>query len=267
MSKIDENILKKSSKTFRVKEVTHFLGITPRILKHYETTGVLVPDRTQHNDYRAYAVEEVVKLQTAEQLKSIGLTSSEISAYFSGELDLNKLHDTMLAMRNKIDTLLEILRYDRAPQKPNFQIQQADTQLCYVKRFPVSTDLLQEYLDSRETYGCAITSGCRLSSDRMFFVLYEDSDREHYRVCLPILEPPARITGGGSVEKVTRKKSLVVKMACTAEEISSLRQMLFAELERRALKPAGGLWLMSEMGPNRKTALQLYTAIEGVFVE
>lgn len=39
MKTLDEVILKKSSKTFRVNDVCAFLGITPRVLKHYEEKG------------------------------------------------------------------------------------------------------------------------------------------------------------------------------------------------------------------------------------
>ncbi len=71
MPAIDEEKLKKSSKKFRVNEAARFLGITPRILKHYEQTGVLRPERLQDNDYRAYTAEDIIKLQVAEQLKAV----------------------------------------------------------------------------------------------------------------------------------------------------------------------------------------------------
>ncbi|MDE7373640.1 MAG: MerR family transcriptional regulator, partial [Clostridia bacterium] len=62
MKELNEEKLKSSSQKFRVNEVAAFLGITPRILKHYEATGVLAPERTDGNDYREYAAEDVIKV-------------------------------------------------------------------------------------------------------------------------------------------------------------------------------------------------------------
>lgn len=258
---LNESDLKKTSNRFRVNEVTKFLGITPRILKHYETTGVLRPERTENNDYRSYTAEDVIKIQAAEQLKAIGLTSREISGYFSGELDVEKTYGNLTALRDKINNLLEILALDLNPNQPRFSVVEDNTQLCYVKTYPLCKDLLQRYYDARETYCSALQSGCRCNNSDVFFLLFDSN--EIYRICVPVLNAPKKTAENETIQKITRKKSLVVKTSGTADDIFSLRALLSQEAERRGIKLSGTIWTQSETGPNRKTPQRLYTLSAG----
>lgn len=264
MNEIDEKKLKISSKKFRVNETAEFLGITPRILKHYEKTGVLTPERSEGNDYRAYTAEDIIKIQVSEQLKAVGFTNREICDYFSGALDIRATYEKLIAIREKIDHFLSVLGYDLQPNKPRFSIAEENTLLCYVERRPTRSDLLQRYYDARNAYCNAIDAGCRCDNMRMFFFLFERENPESYRICLPVSNAPETCA---AAERVTRKKSLVAKMSGFASDMEPLRKSLFAEAERRGLEPTGTLWSMSEMGPNRKTSLRLYTLIAGVQIE
>lgn len=264
MSDIDENKLRESSKRFRVNETAEFLGITPRILKHYEKTGVLAPERSEGNDYRAYAAEDIIKIQVAAQLKAVGFTTREISHYFSGGLDVQATYDKLAALREKLDHLLGVLGYDLRPNEPQFSIAEETVQLCYVERYPLRRDLLQRYLDARNAYCNAIDAGCRCDNMHMFFFLFDRENPESYRICLPVSNAPETCA---AAERVTRKKSLVAKMSGEASDMEPLQARLFAEAERRGFKTTGTLWTMSEMGPNRKTALRLYTLVTGVQIE
>lgn len=261
MKPLNESDLKKTSDRFRVNEVAEFLGITPRILKHYETTGVLCPERTENNDYRSYTAEDVIKIQAAEQLKAIGLTSREISGYFSGELDIGKTFDKLTALRDKINNLLEILALDMNPDQPRFSIVEESTKLCYVKTYPLCADLLQRYYDARETYCLALRSGCRCDCNDIFFLLF--SDKETYRICVPVLSAPKKSTENETIQEITRKKSFVVKTSGMANDIFCLRVLLSQEAERRGLKLSGIVWTQSQTGPNRKTPQRLYTLTAG----
>ena len=176
MNDIDEKKLKISSKKFRVNETAEFLGITPRILKHYEKTGVLTPERSEGNDYRAYTAEDIIKIQVSEQLKAVGFTNREICDYFSGALDIRATHEKLIAIREKIDHFLSVLGYDLQPNKPRFSIAEENTLLCYVERRPTRSDLLQRYYDARNAYCNAVDAGCRCDNMRMFFFIF---DREN----------------------------------------------------------------------------------------
>ena len=239
------------------------MGITPRILKRYEQTGVLRPERLQDNDYRAYTAEDIIKLQVAEQLKAVGFTSRQISGYFTGDLDIKDTCKKLSDHRERIERLLDTLSYDLKPETPRFSVVPENTQLCYVESFPLREELLQRYYDSRETYCSAISSGCICDNFSVFFLMFDEGNNETYRICLPVTAAPEKLYGDGKVQSITRKTSLVMKLTGAAPDIGGLLPLLFAEAERRGIKLSENLWTMSETDPNRKTAVRLYTYVIG----
>ncbi len=293
MKTLDEVILKKSSKTFRVNDVCAFLGITPRVLKHYEEKGILHPDRTGGNDYRAYSAEEIMKIQTAENLKRMGLSMNEIQLYFSGKIDLNALHGRLTVQRDMINSLLNLVEVEMQIGKPRFEIFEETTCLCYVKEYPLTSDIPQKYLDSRDAYSCAVGSGCRCDGTRNFFLQCDGQlsylsakareavapDRilqfaqngkignAIYRVCIPVLSAPESLHTSGTVKKVTRKKSLMFKMAGEPLGEGKLFLLIAEEAKKRGLRPTGNVWLISETGPNKKTAEHTYTLVAAAEIE
>lgn len=290
---LDEKILKKSSKTFRVNEVCAFLGITPRILKHYEEKGILRPDRTGGNDYRAYSAEEIMKIQTAEKLKKMGLSMNEIQLYFSGKIDLNELHRRLTVQRDMIDSLLNLVEVEMRIGKPVFEIFEETTCLCFVKEYPLTSDIPQKYLDARDAYSCAVGAGCRCDGTRNFFLQcdgllsYLNTGAQKgvapdqilqfaqngkigyavYRACIPVLSAPESLHASGTVKKVTRKKSLMFKMAGEPLGEGKLFLMIAEEAKKRNLRPTGNVWLISETGPNKKTAEHTYTLVAAAEIE
>lgn len=267
MNQIDEEKLKESSRTFRVSDATRFLAITPRILKHYEAAGVIEPKRSADNDYRAYTAEEIIKIQIAEQLKEAGFTAREIGGYFSGELDIRAAYDKLADLRERLDHLLSLIAYDLRPNEPSFSFSEKKAQLCYVAKFPLRDTILQKYFDARNTYCGAIGSGCSCGrgSSGFFFLFGEEEGM--YRVCVPVRRAPKKLLATGAAERICRGRSFVAKMTGEAGDTDRLRAMLFAEAERRGLKLSKITWSLSEMGPNRKTALRLYSLIVGAELE
>ena len=280
MKELNEENLKKFSKKFRVNEVTAFFGITPRILKHYEDTGVLNPERTDNNAYREYSAEDVIKIQLAERLKSTQFTQREIAGYFSGELDIEKKYAELLKLKETVNSLLDVLDVDRRNGAPQFTIEDEQTLLCFCKTYPASPSFLQQYLDSRDAYSQAISAGCVCDvthnffnqyNDLMTFPTVEEFDGEYfkdktYRICIPIITPPTQQPIDGTVETVIRKKSLVMKFALT-EPTSDSRILMAEEVVRRGVMPTGKSWVIPETGPHKKTAKHTYTAVAGVEIE
>ncbi|MDE7439813.1 MAG: MerR family transcriptional regulator [Clostridia bacterium] len=280
MKELNEEKLKNSSKKFRVNEVTGFFGITPRILKHYEDTGVLNPERAEGNSYREYSAEEVIKIQLAERLKSTQFSQREIAEYFSGGLDIDKKYAELVALRKTIDDIINVLEVDIRRGEPQFSIQEEQTLLCFCKTYPASPSFLQQYLDARDAYSAAISAGCVCDvthnffnqyNDLMTFPTVEEFDGEYfkdktYRICIPIITPPTQQPIDGTVETVIRKKSLVMKFALT-EPTSDSRILMAEEVVRRGVMPTGKSWVIPETGPHKKTAKHTYTAVAGVEIE
>lgn len=291
MSKLNEEKLKFSSKTFHVKEVCTFLGITPRVLKHYEDKGVLSPAREQVNSYRTYTAEDIIKVQIAEQLKQMGLPLNEIQQYFSGNINLNSLYERLIVQRDLINKLLSFVEMEKQIGKPKFEIFEETTQLCYVKEYSATNDLLQKYLDSRDAYSCAISVGCRCDRAHSFFIRYdglfsyfnaesceqvaldqkfvrnEKIDKAVYRVCVPILSAPKKLSDDGRVEEVTRKKSLIMKMVGEPLDGGKHFLMVAEEAKKRGFRLTENAWIISETGPNKKTAERTYSLVVAIEIE
>lgn len=289
---LNEQKLKKFGKKFRVSEVCAFLGITPRILKHYEDTGILQPDRTDNNDYREYSAEDVIKVQLAERLKKMQLSQREIGEYFAGTLDIEKKRAELIRLREMIDNIIAVLDVDRRNGAPQFSIEPEQSLLCYCKTYPSTTNFMQQYFNSRDAYTSAIAAGCVCDVAHSFIKRYdnlvsfnriddyeEKLDNQTYLVCVPIISPPKAASFDGTVQTVTIKKSLVMAFAIGGEPLTGESILksdgkyrgagfyLQEEAGRRGIKLSGKSWMLSETGPHKKTTNRTYTTIIGAEIK
>lgn len=289
---LNEQNLKNTSKKFRVSEVCAFLDITPRILKHYEDTGILQPDRTGGNDYREYSAEDIIKVQLAERLKITQLSQREIGEYFSGVLDIEKKYAELIKLRQMLDDLIDILDIERKNGAPQFSVEPEQSLLCYCKTYPSTTNFMKQYINSRDAYTSAITAGCVCDVAHSFIKQYdnlvsfnridnheEPLDNQTYRIGVPITAPPKAANFDGTVETVTRKKSLVMKFAIGGTPLTGKSILkndgkyrgagfyLQEEADRRGIKLTSKSWMVSETGPHKKTANRTYTTIIGAEIE
>ncbi|MDE7107763.1 MAG: MerR family transcriptional regulator [Clostridiales bacterium] len=281
MKELNEKKLKISSQKFRVSEVCAFLGITPRILKHYEDTGVLAPEHAERNNYREYSAEDVIMIQLAERLKSTQFSQKEIGEYFSGELDIEKKYAELVKLKGIIDDLIDVIDVDRRNGAPQFSIEPEQSLLCFCKTYPASPSFLQQYLDSRDAYSAAISAGCVCDvghtfinqyNDLLTFPTVDDFDAQiykgkTYRICVPIIASPKTEPIDGTVETVTRKKSLTMTFALAGVPTTGLRGLMQEEVMKRRVMLTGKSWLVPETGPHKKTDNRTYTAIAGVEIE
>lgn len=272
MEYLDEKNLKKSDKKFRVHEAANFLGITPRILKHYEEKHTVSPERTENNDYREYTAEDIIKIHVAEQLKMLGFTAQQTAQYFNGELDIESTYARLTAMRDRVNNLIDVFKLDMQPNQPIFSISEEISLTCFVRSFSSTDDIEQRYYDARETYADAVQSGCRCDITRVFFVLHphafennEFSAPKEYKVCLPVTKVPPG--ADGRTENIVRRRSLVIKMTGKENSIAQMRQLLADEARRRGIELSGNMWGISETGPHKKTARHIFTIILGAEIK
>lgn len=129
-------------------------------------------------------------------------------------------------------------------------------------------------MNARNAYSSAISAGCVCDVNHNFFSTYdelktlpriddnsEQSDNLTYCVCVPVIAPPKNKNFDGTVETVTRKKSLVMKFADTTS--GNYYKILQDEAKRRGLTLSGRAWVITGTGPHRKTASRTYTFIIG----
>ena len=57
-------------KKYKIGEISNLFGMTPRMLRHYDKIGLLVPSMVdEFTDYRYYSVKDLLKLFFISQFK------------------------------------------------------------------------------------------------------------------------------------------------------------------------------------------------------
>ena len=106
--------MKRDDKLFSIGEITKALGVTRRIILHYEERGLIEPDkRDDATNNRYYTIDTFTKLRSIRSLQNLGLTLDEIRDYYNDSTDLMPLIRRMEEMRDQLNLNIEKL-YERA---------------------------------------------------------------------------------------------------------------------------------------------------------
>ncbi len=68
----------KSGEFLRIGEIAKMAGVTVRTVRYYEELGLLSPHERKGSSHRKYTMSDLILLKRIKQLKSYGLTLSEI---------------------------------------------------------------------------------------------------------------------------------------------------------------------------------------------
>ena len=106
--------MKRNDKLFSIGEIAKALGVTRRIILHYEERGLIEPDkRDDATNNRYYTIDTFTKLRSIRSLQNLGLTLDEIRDYYNDSTDLMPLIRRMEEMRDQLNLNIEKL-YERA---------------------------------------------------------------------------------------------------------------------------------------------------------
>ena len=106
--------MKRDDKLFSIGEIAKALGVTRRIILHYEERGLIEPDkRDDATNNRYYTIDTFTKLRSIRSLQDLGLTLDEIRDYYNDSTDLMPLIRRMEEMRDQLNLNIEKL-YERA---------------------------------------------------------------------------------------------------------------------------------------------------------
>ena len=106
--------MKRDDKLFSIGEIAKALGVTRRIILHYEERGLIEPDkRDDATNNRYYTIDTFTKLRSIRSLQNLGLTLDEIRDYYNDSTDLMPLIRRMEVMRDQLNLNIEKL-YERA---------------------------------------------------------------------------------------------------------------------------------------------------------
>ena len=95
-----------------IGEVAQRSGISSRMLRHYDRTGVVSPSGRTPGGYRYYTDEELRRLFYAEALRSLGLTLKEVAAVLDtpGFVPVTLVEQLIDRTRERIRKHQELLR-------------------------------------------------------------------------------------------------------------------------------------------------------------
>ena len=106
--------MKSNPDLFSIGEIARALGVTRRIILHYEERGLIHPDgRDSSTGNRFYSIDTFTKLRSIRSLQNLGLTLDEIRDYFNDSADLLPLIRRLEKMRDELNLNIEKL-YERS---------------------------------------------------------------------------------------------------------------------------------------------------------
>ena len=157
--------MRKNPNLFTIGEVAQaVVGITRRILLHYEECGLVQPDvKDGPTGNRYYSIDTFVKIRTIRIFQNLGLSLNEIRGYFDDSVDLPQLIGRLETLRDELDRHIEKLRERSNDAPPQVRRVLLPRQTVYRRVYPASTVaertalLHTTALEAMRLYGTDIT--------------------------------------------------------------------------------------------------------------
>ena len=132
--------MRKNPNLFTIGEVAQAVGITRRILLHYEECGLVQPDvKDGPTGNRYYSIDTFVKIHTIRIFQNLGLSLNEIRGYFDDSVDLPQLVGRLETLRDELDRHIEKLRERSNDAPPQVRRVLLPRQTVYRRVYPAST--------------------------------------------------------------------------------------------------------------------------------
>lgn len=229
--------MKKETDLLTIGETARALGVTRRILLHYEERGLIVPDvRRGDGGNRYYSIDTFTQLRNIRSLQNLGLTLDEIREYFKTSSDLLPLIHRLEEMRGRLDRNIEKL-YERArldpPQVRELRIppQPVYRRVYHSESVAERAVLLRNTaLEAMRRYGTDVTR-------RMYFIEYAMDRPGEVAFCVAV---PAG-SRGRYVETLPEVPAVCLYHHGAYEELPAVGRQLAAYAEAHGLTPLGTL--------------------------
>lgn len=230
-------MIKKEREFFTIGEIAKALGITRRIILHYEERGLIMPDaRSSENGNRYYNMDAFVRLRSIRSMQNLGLTLDEIRDYFNDSADLLPLIRRLETMRDELNLNIEKL-YERVKiESPQVKTLLLPPQTVYRRVYQSDsvaerTVLLRNTaLEAIRVYGTDITR-------RMYFIEYPIANPAEVAFCVAIPED----SQGEFVETLPAVHAVCLYHHGAYEELPTIRQQLLTYAAQHNLTPLGSL--------------------------
>ena len=222
-------------KLFSIGEIAKALGVTRRIILHYEERGLIEPDkRDDATNNRYYTIDTFTKLRSIRSLQNLGLTLDEIRDYYNDSTDLMPLIRRMEEMRDQLNLNIEKL-YERAKvssaQVKDLELPQ---QLIYRRTYRSDnvadkTVLLRNTaLEAMRAHGTDITR-------RIYFIQFPIDRPAEVSFCVAV--PPG--SEGEYVETTAPMRAICIYHHGAYEELPAVGRQLLDYAKEHGLTPQG----------------------------
>lgn len=214
--------MKSEQTLFSIGEIAKALGVTRRIILHYEERGLLQPDvRHSASGNRYYGIDTFVRIRSIRSMQNLGLTLDEIRDYFNGSVDLLPLIRRLEEKRDELNLNIEKL-YERAKvEAPQVKELVLPSQTVYRRVYQSDSAaeravlLRGTALEALRAYGTDITR-------RMYFI-EASVDRPAEVACCVAVPPGSR---GEFVETLPAVRALCLYHHGAYEELPAVRGKL-----------------------------------------
>ena len=229
--------MKNDQDLFSIGEIAKALGVTRRIILHYEERGLIRPDgRDGATGNRYYTIDTFTQLRSIRSLQNLGLTLDEIRDYFQGSADLTPLIRRLEKMRDELNLNIEKL-YERSKVTPaQVKAIALPPQRVY-RRVYRSQSVAERTALLRSTALEAMRSHGTDTTRRMYFVEYPIADPARAAFCVAV--PPE--SRGEFVETLPAFQALCIFHHGAYEELPAVGRRLLDHANARGLVPLGTL--------------------------
>lgn len=220
---------------FSIGEIAKALGVTRRIILHYEERGLIQPDvRSTATGNRYYSIDTFTQLRSIRSLQNLGLTLDEIRDYFNDSADLLPLIRRLEKMRDELNLNIEKL-YERAKISSE-QVKELLLPPQPVYRRVYRSDSVAERmvllrntaLEAMRAYGTDITR-------RMYFIEYPIDRPGEAAFCVAV----PKGSQGEFVAELPQVRALCIYHHGAYEELPAVGRQLLDYAETHGLTPLG----------------------------
>lgn len=237
--------MRKNPNLFTIGEVAQAVGVTRRILLHYEECGLVQPDvKDGPTGNRYYSIDTFVKIRTIRIFQNLGLSLNEIRGYFDDSVDLPQLIGRLETLRDELDRHIEKLRERSNAAPPQVKLVRLPRQTVYRRVYATpmvserSTLLRRTALEGMRLYGADLTQ-------RMYLVESSMDCPDELAFCVSV--PPE--SAGEFVTTLPEVPAITLFHHGPYEELPAAARRLLDYARRHGFTPTGTLRRIYLEGP------------------
>lgn len=175
---------------FQIGEVAKLMGVSRKMILHYEELELLTPAHKDENSgYRYYSADNLTQIRSIRALQSLGLSLPEVREYYYDKTNIEAYIKRLTDLRTILDRNIRLLEL-RASERGEMIVRHATLpqQVCFCRRY-ICRDTAEAAVRLRETYIDTARTGLMQKNGRMFTVRMNDDPAVlDLLCCIPIDE-------------------------------------------------------------------------------